>query len=125
MARYAGEYHDAGYGNITIVLDCGAEDGRNSFDTQSEGNEARCRLRIRLGQRLGALYAVVYLEHMSGDSWLGRLSIEEFDASDDVVLACTPARFKLNTSGMVSQLGLDVRQEGDDIALVWFEKRGT
>lgn len=57
---------------------------------------------------------------MSGDFWLGRLSIEEF--GEDVVLQCTPVQFRIDAGGGVSHVGIDARQEGEGGPLVWFER---
>lgn len=127
LASYIGDYREAGYGNVTVGLDCDDEDHDNGgggvvqrVPGRSETQCQRQRLRIRLGKRFGALSLVVDLEHMSGDFWLGRTSIGHVGA--DVVLACSPVEFTVDASGTVSQLGIDARQEGEGGPLVWFDR---
>lgn len=59
------------------------------------------------------------LEHKTGDFWLGFWSFPE---TPEVIEVCIRAQFHVAASGVVSRLGLDMRMEGEDVPLVWFER---
>lgn len=61
------------------------------------------------------------LEHKSGDSWVGWLFVDDFETVQRPQ-DCFRVELGLDSTGKPSLLGLDVRMEGEEQPLVWFEK---
>ncbi|KUI56636.1 D-aminopeptidase [Cytospora mali] len=67
------------------------------------------------GQYRHAAYGDVF----TGDFWISWLSIEEIP---DTGLGCLRTQFIVDAGGFVTQMGVDLRMEGEDVPLVWFER---
>ncbi|EFQ33992.1 penicillin-binding protein [Colletotrichum graminicola] len=112
ISEHVGEFFDPGYGTLKVDLNCSKL-------------VAKCKLRILGvgGDAFAYLESAVYLEPMSGNSWLGR---EFFDAGSTenvlVPIICTPVEFKVDVQGKVSHLGIGVRMEGPGQPLTWFKR---
>lgn len=76
-----------------------------------------CQLRLKRGPES---QSQVYgdLVHATGDFWLTYISLVFLN----VTQACLRTEFRVNPSGAVAAIGVDVRLEGEDIPLVWFDK---
>lgn len=76
-----------------------------------------CQLRLKRGPES---QSQVYgdLAHVTGDFWLAYISLGFFN----VTQACLRTEFRMDTSGTVAAIGIDVRFEGENIPLVWFDK---
>jgi hypothetical protein len=61
------------------------------------------------------------LEHVYGDYWVAWLFVDDF-ATYRRPRDCFRAEFRAGSDGVLVSFGLDVRMEGKDIPLVWFEK---
>jgi hypothetical protein len=123
VEKYVGQYHDEGYGIFNVTLDCDKqelpEDSPASPTTTHDG----CRLVIISPGRPGEEASVIRLdlEHISGDYWVGWAYMPHLRKYHRP-LACQRVEFRVDAAGVVASLGVDVRLEGEDIPLVWFER---
>lgn len=60
-----------------------------------------------------------YLEHKTGDFWLTFVFDE---AVPEVIQACLRVQFRVDQHGVVTDIAADMRMEGEDGPLVWFER---
>ncbi|KAK1974796.1 penicillin-binding protein [Colletotrichum cereale] len=112
LAEHVGEYFDPGYGTLTVDPHCSDLTGK-------------CKLRILGvgGDVFAYLEPVVYLEPMSGNSWLGRgFAGGESGKRLGIPTFCTPVEFKIDVQGQVSHLGIGVRQDEAGPPLTWFKR---
>lgn len=117
LASHAGHFHDPGYGDIYVHFEC---DNSNLSRPQMRHDGDTCSLRVTIPEGLEInIYAD--LEHKTGDHWIAWAYIPEYEDPDQPV-ACMRAQFRVNTQGQVAQFGLDLRLEGEDVPLVWFDR---
>ncbi|KAF9881432.1 hypothetical protein CkaCkLH20_00578 [Colletotrichum karsti] len=123
LSGHLGEYHDPGYGTLKIHLFC--DDSDSTLLGHQGSNAEKCRLRVLGvgGAGFEYLNPVVYLEPKSGNFWVGREYLELGKGKrTQTPFACMRAEFKVGITGSVTYFGLDVRMEGEDGPLVWFER---
>lgn len=60
-----------------------------------------------------------YLEHKTGDFWLTFVFDEYLP---EVIYACLRVQFQADPRGVVTHIAVDLRMEGEDGPLVWFER---
>lgn len=77
-------------------------------------------LRVRKGNTFGN--PITYrLQHVSGRSWIAWLYMDDY-AYMKHPSACYRAEFELDEQGRPAKFGIDMRDEGTEIPLVWFER---
>ncbi|KAK2040410.1 penicillin-binding protein [Colletotrichum somersetense] len=111
ISEHAGYFFDPGYGTLKVDLNC----------PESVEN---CKLRILGvgGDAFAYLEPLVYLEPMSGNSWLGReFSGIMTDAKAPMPMFCMPVEFRIDVQGKVSHMGIGVRLEAGQ-PLTWFKR---
>ena len=59
------------------------------------------------------------LEHKTGDFWLAYAFFEEVP---EVTQGCLRVQFRVDSRGMVTHAAADLRLEGEDGPLVWYER---
>lgn len=118
LANHTGQYSHPAYDSIFVSLDC--EGGASGPSPSSAANSQECQLVLARGpesqEQLGG-----NLEHKTGDFWLTYLFFPEIP---DVVQGCSRTQFRVDSSGSVTHIGIDLRMEEDNAPLVWFEKSG-
>ncbi|KAK6077042.1 Protein flp [Seiridium cupressi] len=119
LVSHTGEYRDPGYGTFLVELECG---GKNSNYKLLPLEVEQCHLRIRTPEDL---YLQLYydLGHKTGDYWIGWVHTLSYQDPEQP-LAGVRVQFRVDAEGRVSQLGMDVRMEGEDVPLVWFDRVG-
>ncbi|KAK2001910.1 penicillin-binding protein [Colletotrichum falcatum] len=111
VPEHVGDFFDPGYGTLRVDLNC-------------SGLVENCKLRILgVGGDVHAyLGPAVYLEPMSGNSWLGRIAYGAGLVEKVAVIhECVPVEFRIDVQGKVSHVGVGVRLE-DGRPLTWFER---
>ncbi|KZL77886.1 penicillin-binding, partial [Colletotrichum tofieldiae] len=112
ISEHVGEFFDPGYGTLRVDLNCPSSVGK-------------CKLRVLGvgGEGFSYLETTVYLEPMSGNSWLGRGYIGgEMVEKVGIPAFCMPAEFKIDVHGTVTHLGIGVRLGETDYPLTWFKR---
>jgi hypothetical protein len=118
LANHTGTFHNAGYGDFKIVLDCGNSE---TVGTSLSNAGQLCQLQVKKPRGGPAnIPLVVNLEHKSGDYWLGWAVV--FDAG--MPEACLEAQFRVDTSGAVNQFAIEAGLD-DVTPLIWFERIET
>lgn len=113
LASYEGHYRHPAYSSIFVTLDC--EESEADLPRSSTAREdAGCGLRLANGPDSQAQISV-NLKHVTGDFWLA-LSDALFEG------ICARAQFRVDVSGSVTSIGVDLRMEEEDTPLVWFER---
>ncbi|KAF4871654.1 Protein flp [Colletotrichum siamense] len=130
ISDHIGEYSDPGYGTVKVDLHC--EDADLSFLGYNGKANEQCKLRVLNVAGVGWAFMkpVLYLEPKSGNYWVGRLYIKAGDAQNVTTPSiCMRAEFKVDVTGTVTELGLDLRLENvlegipaGDGPLVWFKR---
>lgn len=116
-SNHTGEFYDPGYGSLFVKLDCHEIDSKHSQET-SDGED--CTLRVIMPER-PSLNLYVNLKHSTGDFWVGLGHLPVLQDPEQSV-ACVKVQFRINDSGKVSQLGIDLMLEVEDAPLVWFSR---
>ncbi|KAH7018533.1 beta-lactamase/transpeptidase-like protein [Microdochium trichocladiopsis] len=127
FSSYDGTYENPGYGQVKLTLDC--EDAasalwhsRFSSPSSSTTDEHKSTCKLLLSRRDDAYpHVLVDLEHQSGEYWLGWLRYGEWQDPQNP-LTCVRAEFHIGSDGEVAQLGIDLRLEGEDKPLVWYQR---
>ena len=83
-------------------------------------NENGCRLLLTKSSNFGKEISY-QLEHKSGEFWLGWVFNNDY-ATVRRPEDCRRVQFRMDRNGRPSSLGVDIRMEGDDTPLVWFER---
>ncbi|KAK2010219.1 penicillin-binding protein [Colletotrichum eremochloae] len=112
ISEHVGEYFDPGYGTLSVDMNC------------TESVE-KCKLRVLGvgGEPYAYLGPAVYLEPMSGNSWLGRAFYGAGTVGKVAVPGfCTPVEFKVDVQGRVSHMGIGLRLEEAGQPLTWFKR---
>ncbi|KAJ0120161.1 hypothetical protein J7T55_001017 [Diaporthe amygdali] len=118
LANHTGHYRHVAYGNVFVSLHC---DDTVPANQSSGGMETgSCRLRMSRG-RESQFRVAGNLEHKTGDFWLTYGFLEEVP---EVIQACLRVQFKVDSRGIVTHIAVDLRLEGEDSPLVWFERVG-
>ncbi|KAI8274336.1 Penicillin-binding protein 4 [Colletotrichum sp. SAR11_240] len=130
ISDHIGDYSDPGYGTVKVDLHC--EDAEPSFLGYNGKANEQCKLRVLNVAGVGWAFMkpVLYLEPKSGNYWVGRLYMEAGDAQNVTTPSiCMRAEFKVDVTGTVTELGLDLRLENvlegtpaGDGPLVWFKR---
>ncbi|KXJ86921.1 beta-lactamase/transpeptidase-like protein [Microdochium bolleyi] len=112
LNEYAGVFEHPGYGWVKLEL-----------DTSSDKAEKR---RLRLTRRDDAYpHITVDLVHQSGEQWLGWMHYGEWQDAESP-LRCVRAEFHADSHNeTVRRFGIDLRLEGPDTPLVWYERVET
>lgn len=117
LVSHTGHFQHPAYSSIFVTLDC--DEYIVSSDVPSRiGEDSGCGLQIRSGpdtqwDLLGNL------THITGNFWLAYAYIREIE---DEAYACVRTQFRLDASGNVTAIGVDVRMEEEDTPLVWYER---
>lgn len=77
-----------------------------------------CGLRMSRGPE-SQLKLTADLQHKTGDFWLAYAFFEDVP---EVVQGCLRAQFRVDSRGIVTHVAADLRLEGEDGPLVWFER---
>ncbi|TDZ48393.1 Penicillin-binding protein 4 [Colletotrichum trifolii] len=123
LADHTGEYANPGYGKVTVDLYC--PDAVSMLRGPRGSRDRGCQLRVLgvAGAAIDYLKLMVYLAPKSGNYWVGRAYIEAGDVRQvDTPAWCMRAEFEIDVSGGVKRFRLDVRLEGDNVPLVWFDR---
>ncbi|KAF4977117.1 hypothetical protein FZEAL_6305 [Fusarium zealandicum] len=121
LKDFAGDYFHAGYGPISVHLRCEEWDAPLDSPAAPSVEKDGCRL-VALKTNIFGKHVSYQLEHKSGDYWIGWFFDGDF-ASVKRPKRCYRAQFRTDETGRSAWLGLDIRQEGEDIPLIWFEER--
>ncbi|OHW99667.1 penicillin-binding protein [Colletotrichum incanum] len=112
ISEHVGDFFDPGYGTLKVDLNC-------------PRSVEKCKLRVLGvgGEGFSYLEPIVYLEPMSGNSWLGRGYLGGGIAGKLGIPAfCVPAEFKVDVHGTVTHLGIGVRLGEAGDPLTWFKR---
>ncbi|KAK7746444.1 hypothetical protein SLS53_002403 [Cytospora paraplurivora] len=121
LANHTGHYHHAGYGHVFVDLICHDQyDSPSALSSAQPKHRGACQLQLRRGPENQAQLSAK-LEHKTGDYWLAWAFIDEVP---DEILVCVRTQFRVDASGIVTHVGADLRLEGEDGPLVWFERDG-
>lgn len=85
----------------------------------SSAQDEGCQLRLARGPESQVPFHGK-LSHKTGDYWLSYLYEDWFDMVQD----CVRTQFRVDASGTVNSIGIDIRMEGESIPLVWFDRVG-
>lgn len=85
--------------------------------SQSEQPDGSCQLHLKRNPD-SQLQLNGNLTRKTGDFWLSYISLESLD----VALACVRTEFRVDASGEVAAIGVDVRMEDENSQLVWFDR---
>ncbi|KAJ4191195.1 hypothetical protein NW767_010989 [Fusarium falciforme] len=119
--RFAGEYHHPGYGPISVSISCDKWDAPSDSPVPPSTTKDGCRLMAFKTDNFGKQVSY-QLEHKSGDYWVGWLFNDDF-ASVRRPRECYRAQFRVDETGRSYSFGLDIRMEGEDVPLIWFERQ--
>lgn len=116
MANHTGQFRHVAYGDMFVSLDCNdtASPGQPSAGTDASS----CRLRMARGPE-SQLHLAGDLEHKTGDFWIALVFFEEVP---EITQGCLRVQFRVDSRGVVTHAGADLRLEGEDGPLVWFER---
>lgn len=120
LEGFVGSYHDPGYGTIYVSLRCDGWESPEDSPAQPSRTTEGCRLVVERASVFGKQVSY-QLEHKSGDFWVGWFFNDDFESvrrPDE----CFRAQFRLDEAGRPAMLGLDVRIEGEDTPLTWFQR---
>lgn len=118
LANHTGHYRHPAYDSIFVTLDC--QDKATDAIVVSSPSDLpgeNCRLRLKRGLE-SQLQLYGNLTHKTGDYWLSYV----FEDWVDVVQACVRTQFRVDASGIVASVGIDMRLEEEDTPLVWFDR---
>lgn len=126
LEQYAGTYQHIGYGNVTLAINCSTPTSLTRAaappTTTTNKNEEGDKCNIKLTRRDDAYPHInVDLVHHSGEHWLGWVWYGEWQ-DPQYPLTCVRAEFRVGSVGEVVQLGIDLRLEGVDGPLVWYDR---
>jgi len=134
LEKYAGSYHNEGYGNLTIALEC-PKDPENEGDAlETPANptvEKGCYLQGNGTMEYQGKTFRLRFEHVTGDYWVSWLYIDQYvpkpKKKDEEPPAERPhvglrAQFDVGSEGFPVKFGGDFREEGEDAPLVWYER---
>lgn len=114
LANHTGQFRHLAYGDMFVSLECNDTAASADFSAGAEAGSCRLRMSREHPERVAG-----YLEHKTGDFWL------TFGFDEDVpefIQACFRVQFRVDSSGIVTHIAVDMRQEGEDGPLVWFER---
>lgn len=114
LANHTGQFRHVAYGDISVSLECNDTGPSTAVAAGAEAGSCRLRMSRDHPERVAG-----YLEHKTGDFWLTFGFDEEVP---EVIQACVRVQFQVDSSGIVTHIGVDLRLEGDDGPLVWFER---
>lgn len=117
LASHAGHYHHPAYDSIFVSLDCKEEKSDSTLTSQVGTQDEGCQLLLARDPN-SQLQFHGNLTHKTGDFWLSYI----FHESLDVAMACLRTQFRVDASGTVASIGIDVRLEEEDTPLVWFDR---
>ena len=122
LEKYVGKYHDAGYGTLEIKLNCSELDYPKDSPASTTTEKDGCRLVARPESQPGMEGFAVQmdLEHISGDFWLGWAFAINFKYRRPQ--GGQRIEFRLDASGAVASVGVDVRLEGESVPLTLFTR---
>ncbi|KAK4454862.1 D-aminopeptidase [Podospora aff. communis PSN243] len=129
LAAYAGVYDNAGYGNITLSLQCGdqAGEGYPKATPAHPTVERGCLLRGSGPLEFEGKSFHVDFEHVTGDYWVAWLFVDDYAPPGSGLAKrpqlCLRAQFRTGPEGTVEAFGADFRVEGENGPLVWYESR--
>lgn len=116
LAKHTGQFRHVAYGDLFVDLEC--DHAAPSAPSSPGSDTGSCRLRVSRSpesqERLGG-----YLEHKTGDFWLTFVFDEEVP---ELIQACLRVQFRVDPKGIVTHIAVDMRMEGEDGPLVWFER---
>lgn len=119
LANHTGQYRHPAYGGIFVSFDCDKRSTSRPSPSSTE-NTQECPLVLARGPesqvQLGG-----NLVHKTGDFWLTYPFLPEIP---DVAQGCVRTQFRVDPSGSVTHIGIDLRIEEDNAPLVWFERSG-
>ena len=78
--------------------------------------EQDCHLTLRLGSL--DLLGFTQLEHVTGEFWIAWA----FENRLEEPYGCLRAQSRLDESGTITEIGVDVTMEGEDVPLTWFKR---
>lgn len=114
LANHTGQFRHVAYGDIFVSLECNDTAPSAVFSAGAEAGSCRLRMSRDHPERVAG-----YLEHKTGDFWLTFAFDEDVP---EVIQACIRVQFQVDSSGIVMHIGADLRLEGEDGPLVWFER---
>lgn len=114
LTSHEGHYRHQAYSSIFVTLDCGGE-GTNLPRLSTIVEDEGCELHMANGPDSQAQFGGK-LTHVTGDFWLAH-ALYVLDVG-----VCVRAQFRVDVSGSVVSIGVDVRGEEEDTPLVWFDR---
>lgn len=120
LEGFGGNYFHPGYGPISVSLQCDDWEHPTDSPASPSVNEDGCRLVVAKTSIFGKQVSY-QLEHKSGDLWLGWFFNDDY-ATMRRPVDCFRAEFRMDASGQPSAIGLDIRMEGEDVPITWFER---
>ncbi|KAF7561463.1 hypothetical protein G7046_g2680 [Stylonectria norvegica] len=120
LESFIGSYHDPGYGPIAVSRLC--DDWQSPPDSPASPTVTKdgCRLVVMKTSNFGKQVSY-QLQHVSGDFWIGWFFNDDY-ATVRRPTECYRVEFRIDNAGRASSMGLDIRMEGDDVPLTWFER---
>lgn len=116
LANHTGQFRHVAYGDVFITIDC--NDTASPAGPSAATGAGPCRLRMSRGPE-SQLSLAGNLEHKTGDFWL---ALAFFEHVPEVIQGCIRVQFRVDSRGIVTHVGADLRMEGEDGPLVWFER---
>jgi Domain of unknown function (DUF3471) len=123
---YVGQYHNPGYGTFNVSLQCGEQKRAPDSPAAPSTDEYGCRLAVHAlrDAKTASVMVRLELEHVSGDYWIGWAFMDVYK-NYHRPLAGVRLQFRVGPSGLVRRMGVDVRLEGEDVPLTWFDRQAT
>jgi hypothetical protein len=134
LEKYAGSYHNEGYGNLTIALECPKESGDQSAAPETPAHptmEKGCYLQGNGTMEYEGKTFHLRFEHATGDFWVVWLYVDQYvpksKKKDEEPPVIRPrvglrAQFEVGSEGAPVRFGGDFREEGEVGPLVWYER---
>lgn len=117
---FAGNYSNEGYGAANVELRCDAWETPPDSPASPSQTPDGCRLVITKASVFGKQVSY-QLEHKSGELWIGWFFNDDFETVRRPT-DCFRVQFRLGEAGRPAMLGMDIRQEGEDVPLTWFRR---
>ena len=80
--------------------------------------EQDCHLTLRLASLDVVGSYIIQLAHVTGEFWIAWA----FENRLEEPYGCLRAQSRLDESGTITEIGVDVRMEGEDVPLTWFRR---
>lgn len=116
MANHTGQFRHVAYGDVFITMNC--NDTTSAARPSAAAETGPCGLRMSKGPE-SELSLAGDLEHKTGDFWL---ALAFFEDVPEIIQGCIRVQFRVDARGVVSHVAADLRMEGEDGPLIWFER---